>query len=300
MLERIQAGDARIRWIRNPSGIVSTGLNSAIRQARSQIIVRMDVHTVYAKDYLRNCVRVLRERNCMNVGGAWRARGQGLMGEAIAAAFQSRFGAGGASSRNVQHEGDVETVYLGCWWKKDLEELGLFDETLVRNQDDELNLRIVRSGGRIWQSPAIVSWYTPRSNLRNLFQQYFQYGYWKVPVIRKHKMPASWRHLVPGSFALALLGLPLLGLGCRFLWGSEPAKNVLTLWLAMLAAYAALAMMASVSSARKHGWKLLPVLPAVFATYHVSYGLGFLAGLARWPLWKRGENPGGWAAQLTR
>ena len=138
----------------------------------------------------------------------------------------------------------------------------------MRNQDDELNLRICRAGGRIWQSPRIVSWYQPRPSLGRLSRQYFQYGYWKVAVIRKHKLPASWRHLAPAVFVLMVL---LLG------WFSA------ALWEAMVGTYMLVCCAASFTCGRRHGWMLVPALPAVFVAYHFSYGLGFLAGLALWP-----------------
>src|SRR5262249_25260654 len=139
----------------------------------------------------------------------WVARGDRYVSRAIAAAFRSPFSAGGANSHDPRHEGPVDSVYLGCWRRDVFSRVGLFDEELVRNQDDEWNLRLIRSGGTIWQSPRIRSWYRPRASLAALFQQYRQYGYWKVRVIQKHRRPASPRHLVPVLFLLfAAFGWP--------------------------------------------------------------------------------------------
>ena len=104
----------------------------------------------------------------------------------------------GLAGTTANYEGKLDTVYLGCWPREVFERIGLFDEELVRNQDDEFNLRLARAGGKIWQSPRIKSWYSPRGSLGDLFRQQMQYGYWKVRVIQKHRMPASVRHLVPG------------------------------------------------------------------------------------------------------
>jgi len=114
----------------------------------------------------------------------------------VAAAFHSSFSTGGAKAHDENYEGWVDTVAYGCWRKTTLVQLGLFDEALVRNQDDELNLRLTRAGGKIWQSRAIVSWYSPRAALSSLFRQYFQYGFWKVAVIRKHGLAGFLAHLV--------------------------------------------------------------------------------------------------------
>ena len=114
--------------------------------------------------------------------GSPRARGR--IGKAIAAAFQSSFACGGARGHDPDYSGPVDTVYLGCWRREIFDRIGFFDEELVRNQDDEFNLRIVRSGGRVWQSVKIKSWYYSRESLRHLFAQYVQYGYWKARILQ--------------------------------------------------------------------------------------------------------------------
>jgi hypothetical protein len=192
-------------------------------------------------------------------------------------------------------------VTYGCWRKETLLGIGLFDETLVRNQDDELNLRLIRAGGTIWQSPRIRSWYRPRNSLSALFRQYFQYGFWKVAVIRKHRLPASWRHLAPGAFVLTNLTLPL---AAPLAWGLGATSFARWLgwgWVVQAAAYTVLLLSASAATAAKRGWDLLPVLPAVFAVYHVSYGLGFLAGLAHFlPPRSALRRPGRLFTEVTR
>ena len=198
--------------VSNPGRIVSTGLNAAIRAASGDLIVRMDAHTTYARDYVRACVETLERTGADNVGGPWQAAGESELQKAIALVSHSPFASGGGRSHALDYEGQVDTVYLGCWRKEIFDRVGLFDEELVRNQDDELNLRIVRVGGTVWQSPAIQSCYSPRSSLPKLFSQYMQYGYWKVRVIQKHTLPASIRHLVPGAFVFGLLALTLRAL----------------------------------------------------------------------------------------
>ena len=288
IIQRIATEDARLRLVDNPKGTTPCGLNVGINAARGDIVVRMDAHTEFAPDYLTQCIRALEETGADNVGGPWIAHGQGYLQRSIAAAFSSPFVAGGARGHCPMHEGPVDTVYLGCWRRGVFNRIGLFDEELVRNQDDELNLRLLRAGGRIWQSPRIRSWYTPRDSLRGLFRQYFQYGYWKVRVVQKHRLPASWRHLVPGTFVavLALLGaasvvVPL----ARVAFG------------ALAAVYAVAVLAASVVSAAQAGWDLLPILPAVFACYHFAYGCGWLAGV--WDFVVRRRTKGRFVA-ITR
>jgi glycosyltransferase involved in cell wall biosynthesis len=315
ILQKAARTDPRIRMVDNPKRIVPTGLNAAIRAAHGEIILRMDAHTEYAPDYVLRCVEVLEQTGAANVGGPARTKADTCMGRAIAAAYHSSFSVGGARFHDPNYEGYVDTVTYGCWPRSTFEKFGLFDEEFVRNQDDEHNLRINRGGGKVYQSPKIKSWYRPRGSLRALFNQYMQYGYWKVRVIQKHKLPASWRHLVPGTFVLTLATLLMLSafgavrstlaphpqipaLGTQiFIYGFSPSGFSLSL-LAVLGTYISAVFVASVFTAAKTEWKLLPLLPMVFACYHLGYGVGFLRGV--WSFVVRRNNPGEWAARLTR
>ncbi|MBE3584534.1 MAG: glycosyltransferase family 2 protein [Limnochordaceae bacterium] len=272
IVEQFAAKYPYIRLIDNPRGIVSTGLNAAIREAQGDIIVRMDVHTEYADDYIARCVDVLLRTGAENVGGPWVARGSDLISRAIALAFQSHFGSGGAKSHDPNYEGPVDSVYLGCWPRRTFERFGLFDEDLVRNQDNEHNLRIWRMGGRVWQSPAIRSWYHPRSSLRKLWRQYVQYGYWKTRVVRKHRIPASPRHLIPGAFVGVVTMLGGIGL---------VSSTARTMWVVLLLVYglALIGASAWVCKAR-NAWRYFYLIPVVFAIMQIGYGYGFLMGLA--------------------
>jgi glycosyltransferase involved in cell wall biosynthesis len=288
IVERLAAIDGRVRLIDNPAGYVSTGLNLAINAARSEIIIRMDAHTDYAPDYVRQCLLALQETGAENVGGPARTKATKPMQKAIAAAYHSPFACGGARFHDVEHEGYVDTVTYGCWRKETLQRLGMFDEALIRNQDDELNYRTIRSGGKIWQTPKIVSWYHPRSSLRTLFRQYFQYGFWKVAVIRKHGTPASLRHLLPGAFVLSLLVLALAS--SMALWETTRVAGLTAgaLLVIALGSYLAVALASAGMLLRICGVRTAALLPVVFATYHVSYGTGFLHGL--WHFRKRREQ----------
>jgi succinoglycan biosynthesis protein ExoA len=267
----------QLRMVDNPGFFVSNGLNRAILASRGEIILRLDAHTRYAPDYCRRCVETLRTTGADNTGGPVRTAASGRRGSAIAAAFHSPFSTGGAKFHDETYEGWVDTVPYGCWRRETLLNLGPFDENLIRNQDDEMNLRLQRAGGKIWQNPAIVSWYSPRTNLVALFLQYFQYGFWKMAVIRRHRLPASWRHLVPCAFVLVHLSMASALLIAELSRAGTAAWA--ELWILLIGVYAFAVAIASVDTARRRGWGILPYLPAVFATYHFSYGLGFLFGI---------------------
>jgi succinoglycan biosynthesis protein ExoA len=281
VLVRLAAQHPGLRLLDNPGKIASTGLNAAIDAARGRVIIRVDVHTTYAPDYVRECVAVLKESGADNVGGPWHATADGYVGRAIAAAFHSPFGSGGARAHDREYEGRVDTVYLGCWHRSIFERLGGFDEELVRNQADEFNLRITRAGGAIWQSLRIRSVYHPRESLWRLFHQYMQYGYWKVRVIQKHRVPASWRHLVPPGFILTLTALACLA-------SFSPIARVGA--AIVIAGYLLCTLAASVITAVSTEWQLLPVLPIVFACFHLGYGYGFLRGVWDFVIWRRGPT----------
>ena len=287
--ERLQercAHDARLVLVDNPGRIVSTGLNACIARAQGEVIARLDIHTQFAPDYLARCIEALERSGADNVGGPWVAAGTGPMGAAIAAAFQCRWVVGGARSRDQGYEGAVDTVYLGCWRREAFARFGLFDEALVRNQDDEHNLRLRLGGGRIWQSGTIRSVYHPRGSLRHLFAQQQQYGYWRPFVVRKHGQPGSLRQLVPALFVAALALCALL-----LPWTPWPAT-------ALLALYGAYLALASMAAARAAGaWHLLPRLPAVIAAFHLGYGWGTWQGL--WDVLRK-RPPAQRFARITR
>lgn len=270
-IEARAAADARVRLIDNPLRQQAAGLNQAIREARGTVIVRMDVHTTYAPDYLRECVAALAGSPAANVGGPARTTATGYFQRANAAAYQSRFSVGGARFHDPDYEGWVDTVPYGCWRRDYLLEIGLYDESFARNEDDELNLRITERGDRIWQTPRIRSWYQPRRTPSALFAQYHQYGYWKVPVILKHRKAASWRHLVP-ALAVCLCALVAVA--------AAVSTTGARLALVLAGLYLGLGLVASGRAcARCRDWVLLPILPMVFAIYHTAYGLGFIRGL---------------------
>ncbi len=289
-LERLQPlaqTEPRLKLVDNPQRIVSSGLNRAIAAASGDVIVRMDVHTRYAVDYVAQCLHALERSGADNVGGPWRAEGRDGWPGAIAAAFQSRWVAGGARSRSLVYEGEVDTVYLGCWPRATFERFGGFDEALVRNQDDEHNLRIVRGGGRIWQSPAIRSVYSPRDSLAALWRQWLQYGYWKPFVMKKHGQAAAWRHRVPGLFVAALALTTLLALAGA---GMAPL-------LVLLGVYALVLTGLSLAVASASSWALLWRLPLVVAAQQIGYGVGTLIGV--WDAWRHGRGRDSFA-RLTR
>jgi glycosyltransferase involved in cell wall biosynthesis len=270
--ELAAATDIAVILVINPGRIVPTGFNTALKQAQGEIIVRVDGHTIIARDYVAQCVAVLARSGADNVGGRMNAVGDGAFGQAVALATSSAFGVGGARFHYATEEEYVDTVYMGAWRRDVFERIGMFDEAFVRNQDDEFNYRLRAQGGRILLSPAIQSTYFNRSTFRGLARQYDLYGLYKVRVMQKH--PGQMR---PRQFAPAVL-VSALGIGAVLSVFSRLAR---WLWLALIVVYTLANLAASVLTARKARWTHLHLLPVVFATLHFSYGIGFLRGLVK-------------------
>ena len=270
IVQEYQQKHPNLRLIDNPGRIVPTGINAALRQAKGEVIIRVDGHTLIAPDYVSSCVGALQTSGAENVGGRMDAVGEGAFPETVTLATSSPFGVGGARFHYSEKEEWVDTVYMGAWPRRVFQKIGLFDEELVRDQDDEFNYRLREHGGKILLSPKIKSKYTARGTPNSLLKQYFQYGYWKVRVLQKHPRQMRPRQFVPPIFVAALIGALFLSI-------------ILPLgWIALLlvaGSYLLANLTASVVTAAKNGWRHLLLLPVVFAILHLGYGLGFLVGL---------------------
>ena len=283
-----------IKLLDNPKKIVPTAMNIGIKNAKGDIIIRMDAHAEYPDDYISKIVYWLEKSGADNVGGIWITRpgSNTLIAKSIALALSSPFGVGNALFRiGVKEPREVDTVPFGAYRKEVFDKIGLFDEEFIRNQDDELNLRLLRNGGKILLIPDIVSYYYARDSLSKLWRMYFQYGYWKVRVIQKHKIPASLRHLVPISFILSIVGSMIVGLFYEigfYLLGVIIILYVLTSFIF------------SFKDAIKQGLRYLPVLPLVFSTIHFAYGFGFLKGIWDFIIRKKYKNNKIQDMELTR
>jgi glycosyltransferase involved in cell wall biosynthesis len=262
-----------LRVLPNPEGWVSPGLNRCIAEANGDLIVRFDCHSRYPPDYLRRCAELSEGSGAWNVGGQVVPEGETPMERAVAVAMDSPFG--GIGWTRVAGEGrprETDTVTFGAFRPEAFERAGLFDEELVRNQDDEFNLRLRRAGGRIVIDPAIVVRYRPRGSLRGVWRQYYEYGYWKPAVMRKHGTVLSARSLAPIGFVASLAGLLLAAPASR------SARKALVLELGVYLA-GAFGFGVRGLARRQERLALLPRVVATFAAFHLGYGVGMARGL---------------------
>jgi succinoglycan biosynthesis protein ExoA len=266
--------DLPVTILDNPHRWVSHALNACIEAAGGDLIVRIDCHSRYPSDYVSRCVAAAEETGAENVGGVFVPRGRTPTERAVAVAMDSPFGGIHWTRHGSDERAEVDTVPYGAFRPEAFERAGLFDASLVRNQDDEFNLRLRLAGGRIVLDPSIRIFYTPRGSYRRVFRQYYEYGFWKPVVMRKHGRVVSARSLVPGVFVGSLVALGALALWFR------PAALLLA---AEVGLYAAAALVFGIAALRRSGepWSLLPRVLAALPTFHVAYGLGTIAGWAR-------------------
>lgn len=201
-----QSPKINIKLINNKKKFVSFGFNIGLTNSKGDIIIRVDGHSKLDKYYIQNSILVLKEVNADCVGGATEHQSNTFIGSIITKAQTSNFGTGGVMFRkNINKGMYTDTLAFGAYKREVFNKIGGYDEELVRNQDDEFNFRLIQSGGRIWIDPRIKSIYFNRNSIFKLAKQYFQYGFYKLFVIRKRNGIASVRHIIPGIFVLGLI-----------------------------------------------------------------------------------------------
>jgi succinoglycan biosynthesis protein ExoA len=268
------AAGLHVRVLENPAEWVSHGLNACIREARGDLIVRLDCHSRYPADYLRRCAELSEQTGAWNVGGRLVPTGTTPTERAVACAMDSPFGGIGWTRAACDGPVCTDTVTFGAFRPEAFEHAGLFDETLVRNQDDEFNLRLRRAGGQIMLDPGITVMYRPRGSIARVWRQYFEYGLWKVPVMLKHRRVLTVRSVAPLAFVL--MTVLLFAATVRF----PMARRLLALqW----AAYGAAGVAFAARSVREHdeSWELLPRVFAAFPAFHLGHGSGQAVGWLR-------------------
>ncbi|HPN33618.1 MAG TPA: glycosyltransferase family 2 protein [bacterium] len=276
------------RLLDNPHRIVPHALNLGLANSRGDVILRVDGHVVLERNYFSLCIAYLQSQpDAACVGGVIASVNTTFIGEAIALAMASPFGVGNSYFRTRgpgDPEGFVDSVAFGAYRREVFDQIGVFDEELVRCQDDEFNYRLRKHGGKIFLTPRIRSTYYSRTRLGLLWRQYFQYGLWKIRVLQKHLTMMQLRQFVPPVFVLSLFG----SLALAPVW--RPARIAAA---CIVGAYLAASAAFAVRVGRKKGFRFTAVLPIIFLILHLSYGLGFLYGMIKF-------MPRSVAAQLKR
>ena len=254
--------DSRVVLVDSPTGRTAAGLNLAIKEAKFEIICRIDGHAEISETYIQDAVEILEETGAVNVGGIMAAVGKSAFESAVATAMRSPLGVGGARFHIGGKAGPADTVYLGVFKKRALLEVGLYDERFTRAQDWELNYRLRQGGGVIWFDPRLVVTYRPRPSLQALAKQYFEYGRWRHAVVRTHKGTANYRYIAP-PLATIIIALSLLS-----------GIFIHPYYLLPALSYATAVLAGAFVIGKTFSEKL--TLPAVLATMHISWGAGYL------------------------
>jgi len=264
--------DDRIRVVHNPRTTAAAAMNIGLAEARNDLVVRLDAHTVYAADYIHRSVDTLQTSGAAIAGGPMRPAGRTAFGRAVAAVTSSPIGIGNGRFHYATEACDVETVYLGTFDRRTVAAVGGYDEDGIQwaAEDQELAFRVRQSGGRIRLDPAIRSWYQPRETPQALWKQYRNYGVCKASTLRKHGRLPYLRPLVPAAMVAGTLATVAYGVATR-----RPLVAA-----APVVAYAAGAAAAGLHFAKDPG--VAPHRAAAALTIcHWGHGVGFISGLAR-------------------
>jgi glycosyltransferase involved in cell wall biosynthesis len=259
-----------LQVIDNPKRIIPAALNAAIQAASGELIMRMDAHTIPANDYVEKSVRDFDAGKGENIGGVIDIRpgSDTWIGRSIAVATRHPLGVGDARYRWTKTAGYADTVAFGLYAKATFEKIGLYNESLIANEDYEMNARLRASGGRIWINPEIRSTYYSRPTLKKLARQYFNYGFYKYRMLQKFPRTLRWRQALPPLFVFSILMLLLIS---TFWWFAR-------ITLLCVAAIYLLILIAGSSkeSINQKAPQLLIGIPLVIMTMHFSWGSGFL------------------------
>ena len=260
--QSISRRDSRVVLVDNPSGRTAAGLNLALNKSQSPVVVRVDGHAQIPNDYLRLIVEILNKTGAVNVGGVMAAVGTTPFERAVAGAMRSPLGVGASRFHTGGEAGVVDTVYLGAFRREALVAIGGFDERFTRAQDWELNFRLRENGGIVYFDPRLHVTYRPRSTVRALAKQYFEYGRWRRVVSRRHSGTINYRYLAP---PFALVGFSLSVIAGFFL-------PILFIPAAIYLLFVLAASVRIASSIREY-FLLLAVIP----TMHFAWGAGFIS-----------------------
>lgn len=281
ILARLQLSEPRLKTVANPTGRTPAGLNLAIRASSNPVVIRVDAHTELDPLYTAQGVATLNRTGAANVGGFMRAEGKTPFQRAVAAAYGSPLGLGGAPYHSGAPEGPAESAYLGIFCREALDAVGLYDETFWRGQDWDLCLRLREAGYTIWFDPELAVRYWPRAGWQQVVRQFYASGVWRAELARRHHKGKSARHSIPPLLIFGLsCGLAAQAmLVARVADGSpQPAQRLLKAVALVPGAYAAgLACAACVGNPELSPKERL-LLTIVMPSIHISWGLGYLRG----------------------
>jgi succinoglycan biosynthesis protein ExoA len=257
-----------IRLIVNPGRIQSEGLNLGLREAKGAFIIRADAHCLYPPRYAERCLEMLARPEIASAGGVMFPVGERPVQRAIALAMRHPIGVGNAKYHLGNHQGFYDGVYLGAFKREVFDRLGGYDPRLRYNEDADLNLRILGSGGKIWLDGTLQVTYFPRDSFAKLFTQYFNYGRGRCRTTLKHRRFTSLRQILPPLLVVSLAS----ALALSFF------NPVFLLWIVLYASCVlGISIFSRFDSNPAPSLRILIFLALI--VMHTAWGLGFLAEL---------------------
>lgn len=280
LARELAAADDRIRLVDNPAVHIPVGLNAAIRASRYDTVIRVDAHSDLSPGYAARALEALERTGAANVGGVMHAEGRTPFQRAVARLYNSPVGLGGGAYHGGAQEGEAESAYLGVMRRDVLDEVGLFDESVRRGEDWELNLRIRGAGHRVWFDPALAVTYWPRESWLRLARQFRATGAWRGELVRRFGRRNGLRFFAPPALLLTVAVAAAVGvLQVTGVLTGTPALLASLVYLP-LAAYAILILVVAAwpggGGIRQRLWTAV-ALP----TMHLSWAAGFLGGVLR-------------------
>ena len=265
-----------ITLLNNSKKITPIAMNIGIKEARGDIIIRIDAHSTYPSNYIEKLVLWSRESRADNVGGVsiTKPGAETVIARAIALALSRPFGVGNSLFRiGIKNLKYVDTVPLGAYRREVFEKIGLFNENLIRSQDLEFNLRLKKVGGKILLVPDIVSYYYARSTLKDFFFHNFEDGVWALYPLKFIKTKFKLRHYITLIFVGSLISTGILSIFF---------STFLRAFLLIVLLYLSFSIYFSFKVTKEEkDFRFLFLMPIVFAVRHLSYGLGSLWGLVK-------------------
>lgn len=258
-----------IKLYDNPNKTVPYAMNIGIKGSIGKYIIRLDAHSEYANNYISKCAYYLDNTDADNVGGVIETKSKGFIGNAIALMLSSKFGVGNSQFRTNGKSGYVDTVPFGAFRREVFEKYGLYNEKLTRNQDNEMNYRIRKNGGKIYMAEDIKLSYYCRDTIKGIAAMAIKNGKWNVITMKICPGAMGVRHFIPLLFLLSLIILPLL---------SILITEFTYLFVSEILLYILLDIIFSIKAAKEV--KYIPLLFILFPIFHLSYGFGSLIGLS--------------------
>ncbi|QQS34649.1 MAG: glycosyltransferase family 2 protein [Ignavibacteriales bacterium] len=259
-----------IKFFDNPAKVKPQAINLGFKESKGEYLLICDAHAIYDENYLSTCLELIRDHNdAWCVGGPFTNVGETLFGKALAIAMNSPIGIGNAKHRYPDYEGYGEMVMFGMFPRSVLNTVGYYDEQFIINHDDEYCYRLRKAGGKVFISNRAKCYYFVRKNPKSLFIQYFNYGFWQIAFLKKHKIPISFRQLVPFTFFSLVVALLVTGL----------IINNLIISSFLIVLYTTVLVITSIPVLIKNGIKVALNFPLAVIVLHFSYAWGFFLGL---------------------